>query len=631
MTLCPLCSCVTYGPCSLIVLVSIFVSAHGKTKKKFVAPPRFISDLLHKRQRTMRPKPRERFNAKARKSQVGGSTHKGKKSMRERQLIEADSNAQIIDDATREALVEQDRQRRQLLREGGNDETMKISSKKRKRLDKFIQAKLRKEEKVRILEKLAKSSTEISDRTELVSAATLGTGRVTKEAERVKKLLDQTDPSKKSHSAAFTVQEDDEDDDLDAKNDKSHFELDREHVLPDMDDRQHRILEALKNFEPKEGTEPSKSTTPVVVGSALAKDADNMPIKPVMRKRQRKGKVNDRSNLSIVARVMRGKHEVEETNDTDSSFDTEDDDINSHQEEPEEDEDPDIPMNVFDVDKLIAERRAQEQDNESVATDDLESEEADTDADEETVLLEAMRLRGMLPSKDGTLPNCFLSQAQDSKCLKGNSIDLHETTSSMDEASEEVSDEDEESGEGDDSLDSDEDNAEAFSLADLHGRPSKRRGIGESSRSLGFKEWANEALQLTRPKGENSDERPLEPVGGFVDRVRDLGPQDGKIRGPLGQDMSNVRSSFAQQYFDEEALFRSFGEKAPLRHVVVDRPSDLQEARMQLPVVREEDTVLRTVFENPVTVLCGETGSGKTTQVPQFLYEAGFGSKGSGT
>ena len=56
----------------------------------------------------MRPKPRERFNAKARKSQVGGSSHKGKKSRRERQIIEADSNAQIIDEATRDALAEQD-------------------------------------------------------------------------------------------------------------------------------------------------------------------------------------------------------------------------------------------------------------------------------------------------------------------------------------------------------------------------------------------------------------------------------------------------------------------------------------------------------------------------------------------
>lgn len=36
--------------------------------------------------------------------------------------------------------------------------------------------------------------------------------------------------------------------------------------------------------------------------------------------------------------------------------------------------------------------------------------------------------------------------------------------------------------------------------------------------------------------------------------------------------------------------------------------------------------VMETIMDNDVCVLCGETGSGKTTQVPQFLYEAGFGS-----
>jgi ATP-dependent RNA helicase DHX37/DHR1 len=35
---------------------------------------------------------------------------------------------------------------------------------------------------------------------------------------------------------------------------------------------------------------------------------------------------------------------------------------------------------------------------------------------------------------------------------------------------------------------------------------------------------------------------------------------------------------------------------------------------------------METIRANPVTILCGETGSGKTTQLPQFLYEAGFGS-----
>ena len=33
---------------------------------------------------------------------------------------------------------------------------------------------------------------------------------------------------------------------------------------------------------------------------------------------------------------------------------------------------------------------------------------------------------------------------------------------------------------------------------------------------------------------------------------------------------------------------------------------------------------MEAVIENDVVIICGETGSGKTTQVPQFLYEAGY-------
>lgn len=34
--------------------------------------------------------------------------------------------------------------------------------------------------------------------------------------------------------------------------------------------------------------------------------------------------------------------------------------------------------------------------------------------------------------------------------------------------------------------------------------------------------------------------------------------------------------------------------------------------------------IMENINENPVVIICGETGSGKTTQVPQFLYEAGY-------
>ncbi|XP_044419378.1 ATP-dependent RNA helicase DEAH13-like [Triticum aestivum] len=38
-----------------------------------------------------------------------------------------------------------------------------------------------------------------------------------------------------------------------------------------------------------------------------------------------------------------------------------------------------------------------------------------------------------------------------------------------------------------------------------------------------------------------------------------------------------------------------------------------------------EQEIMEAIYENTVVILCGETGCGKTTQVPQFLYEAGFG------
>ncbi|KAJ6710538.1 hypothetical protein OIU74_011412 [Salix koriyanagi] len=42
-----------------------------------------------------------------------------------------------------------------------------------------------------------------------------------------------------------------------------------------------------------------------------------------------------------------------------------------------------------------------------------------------------------------------------------------------------------------------------------------------------------------------------------------------------------------------------------------------------------EQEIMEAINEQSTVIICGETGCGKTTQVPQFLYEAGFGSKHS--
>ncbi|XP_074495409.1 putative ATP-dependent RNA helicase DHX37 [Sebastes fasciatus] len=64
----------------------------------------------------------------------------------------------------------------------------------------------------------------------------------------------------------------------------------------------------------------------------------------------------------------------------------------------------------------------------------------------------------------------------------------------------------------------------------------------------------------------------------------------------------------------------------PAVFIPVDRLPEIQEARLKLPVLAEEQVIMEAVRENPCVVICGETGSGKTTQVPQFLYEAGYAS-----
>eukprot|EP00172_Hildenbrandia_rubra_P001067 Plantae.Rhodophyta-Hildenbrandia_rubra.ctg1640.p1 GENE.Plantae.Rhodophyta-Hildenbrandia_rubra.ctg1640~~Plantae.Rhodophyta-Hildenbrandia_rubra.ctg1640.p1 ORF type:complete len:897 (+),score=164.42 Plantae.Rhodophyta-Hildenbrandia_rubra.ctg1640:444-3134(+) len=48
------------------------------------------------------------------------------------------------------------------------------------------------------------------------------------------------------------------------------------------------------------------------------------------------------------------------------------------------------------------------------------------------------------------------------------------------------------------------------------------------------------------------------------------------------------------------------------------------EQRRSLPVYSVRDELLSIIRENPVVVIVGETGSGKTTQLTQYLYEEGF-------
>lgn len=131
----------------------------------------------------------------------------------------------------------------------------------------------------------------------------------------------------------------------------------------------------------------------------------------------------------------------------------------------------------------------------------------------------------------------------------------------------------------------------------------------KKERSSAFKAWANQQLNeaLGYQPSSNMQNATQTP------RITDFKPR------PLEQD------PLPQELQPTTNLSRK------ACSVAVTRPSAIQEARLQLPVVAEEQKIMEAVHNNNIVVVYGATGSGKTTQVPQFLFEAGYGSPDSQT
>ncbi|KAI8226329.1 putative ATP-dependent RNA helicase [Colletotrichum sp. SAR 10_96] len=166
--------------------------------------------------------------------------------------------------------------------------------------------------------------------------------------------------------------------------------------------------------------------------------------------------------------------------------------------------------------------------------------------------------------------------------------------SSGDQSSEEESDEEEEEpSEGSD--DSDEEMDEDSDSGSKRQSAFKAWAHAQRNQALGYQPVAPSTTALDIPKPENFTPRPVEQE-------------------PLPQELQPTTNLARKAYA-----------------VAVTRTPEIQEVRMKLPVVAEEQRIMEMIHNNDIVVVCGSTGSGKTTQVPQFLYEAGYGSPNSDT
>lgn len=58
--------------------------------------------------------------------------------------------------------------------------------------------------------------------------------------------------------------------------------------------------------------------------------------------------------------------------------------------------------------------------------------------------------------------------------------------------------------------------------------------------------------------------------------------------------------------------------------VTVNRTKEIEDFRKTLPVFYEQNEIISKIKNNFIILIKGKTGCGKSTQIPQFLYEAGF-------
>ena len=75
-----------------------------------------------------------------------------------------------------------------------------------------------------------------------------------------------------------------------------------------------------------------------------------------------------------------------------------------------------------------------------------------------------------------------------------------------------------------------------------------------------------------------------------------------------------------------EAVTQASEQAAEEKDELVRKTSKVRGLNMdkdaKLPIVFHEREIMETLTNNIVTIVCGETGSGKSTQLPQFIYKA---------
>ncbi|KAF9924796.1 putative ATP-dependent RNA helicase dhr2 [Linnemannia zychae] len=95
----------------------------------------------------------------------------------------------------------------------------------------------------------------------------------------------------------------------------------------------------------------------------------------------------------------------------------------------------------------------------------------------------------------------------------------------------------------------------------------------------------------------------------------------------IGERLSKKQKRQLQRQQDSKP--KKMINKEPTTEAMIQKAKELKKHRQSLPIYTARDIIIKEVKENACVVIVGETGSGKTTQIPQYLLEAGLAAHGT--
>eukprot|EP00070_Physeter_catodon_P035852 XP_028342746.1 probable ATP-dependent RNA helicase DHX34 isoform X2 [Physeter catodon] len=155
-----------------------------------------------------------------------------------------------------------------------------------------------------------------------------------------------------------------------------------------------------------------------------------------------------------------------------------------------------------------------------------------------------------------------------------------------------------------------------------------RQGSEECQKFWTFFERLQRFQNLKTTRKEEKDSRhPKHSIPALADLPRAYDPRyriNFSVLGPDARCSRGLGGRLAPERVSEfrRALlhYLDFGQKQAF-----GRLAKLQRERLALPIAQYGDRILQTLKEHQVVVVAGDTGCGKSTQVPQYLLAAGFG------